>query len=458
MNRFILIFCLFWSVSSFAQNALLINPIVGDIDNPAVNIEFIHDGSNTLLVLGGSDDKIYAVDFNDSTSSNVIDWKTDQIDEIISSISSILGTSINSIDVIDMEVNPKSKSAFILVSRNNSEETFLFEARNQADIKLVDLTNVSYAHVTFSLDNNELMDMHYSSVESNLYYSQGDFSLDASVGVVKVPFEHNSTADIKGTSIFKSNWGGGYFTEAPLEKLTTIEIDGVNRMIGVTVCAPGFSIPTTEIKDATGIIQVTEDFNVNWEPPLKVVAVNQQIAGESKTFLFDLHTDRQTTNLIRIGEKYLTGNVTDINNNAHLFRNFDSSINVNIDEIDVSNLHFGYQMIAAYDSDNLLVIDDNDMLRLLDVTVGSQSTSVLEQVSIKIAASPNPVSDYINLSFDYNDDEDLFYEIYNLNGQQLKSSRYSTSRISTLDLLSGEYFFVLKNQNQVLSRTKFVKL
>ena len=65
--------------------------------------------------------------------------------------------------------------------------------------------------------------------------------------MISVPFAHNSSTVNRATSMFKSNWGGDYFTNAPLEKFDFATINGSDRLLGVTICAPGFSLETVSL-------------------------------------------------------------------------------------------------------------------------------------------------------------------------------------------------------------------
>ena len=115
---------------------------------------------------------------------------------------------------------------------------------NGADITSLNLNNVSYVTITFTTGAFEVQDIAWGN--NTLYISSGsNGALDGEVGSLSGPFAHNSSTTNRSTTMYKSNWGGGYFTNAPLEKFDFATIDNKDRLLGITICAPGFSLETT---------------------------------------------------------------------------------------------------------------------------------------------------------------------------------------------------------------------
>ena len=276
--------------------------------------------------------------------------------------------------------------------------------KNSSTISIVDLTSVTYSAVEYSDVSDYMMDVQVGSGQK-LYGSVIDDqqTLDAHVGVFEPPFAHNSLMDARPTTVFKSNWGGMYVTWAPLEQICFANVDGTERLMGVTTCAPGFSIPVSEIYSSASVLQVTEDFNVRNDPSKKVVALTHTDGTETTTYLYDLHDNWSIpSQLIRIGEKYLDGSrVTagEFNLPAQELRTFGGQVTSGLTPEEVMIVSEGYEMIAKYTNEShLMVIDDNDVLRLLDVTsptVGVDSESASEEL---FTVFPNPTTASIQIT------------------------------------------------------------
>lgn len=440
----------------FAQNSLIDGAITGSVTAPTYNFEFVYDGTDLVLVTASySTGYLYAIDFNHTTDVGVHDWESNNVPNVMENIAGILGTAKTSLSIWDMEVNPKTKAVYLLVFNSEASLTFLFEVKNPSSITMIELDDVTYSRVQYTLEGNFIHDMEWSQEENKLYYTQGDFTLDASIGYVDMPFVHNSEGSINATSVFKSNWGGGYFTNAPLEKLSVTSVNGENRILGVTTCAPGFSIPTSVVNDATEIISVTEEFNVLFDRPLQVVAVTQTSVWGTATYLFDMHEHiDEGTQILRIGEVYLTGAVTDTNGVSHLLRNGSGNVDPAYSDDEVKEMAIGYEMIAFYSNYALMVVDDNDVLRLMDVTSEYLSAEESNQLDV-FEVKPIPSSQFIRLS--YQTETSAEYQVINTQGKVVQEGIYSNNQIDIQALPQGNYIISLSENDQLIGTSKFIK-
>lgn len=457
---FYLLMASFFGASSYAQNDMLVNPQQGDLafGIAIFDFEFAYDGTDLCLVTGsGTTSKLYAIDYNHSTSENVHDWESGEVVyDILSRIATIVPYTGEQLQILDMKVNPKTKSVVLHIINDEDYKVFLAEVKNPSDISIVDLFDVSYSSMEYPTTADRLMDMEWGT-DGKMYFCTGDYTLDSDVGYIAAPFEDGAVADVVKTSVFKSNWGGGYFTNAPLERLSFTTINGVDRLVGVTTCAPGFSIPVSSLADTGTLLEVQEDFNVLQNTSMKVVTLTQPYEGGETTYLFDLHdnaTGIHNNQLIRIGEKYLDGSrpVSEINNTSELIRNLGGEINPNLDPEEAYEVGTGFKMIAKYSETQLMVVDQSDVLRLLDVT--SESLGIEDEMESNV------------LDFFYKDGQLLFendfskkafqYELTNVEGKVVSSGALNSSRIDLPNLSSGVYVFSLTNGTQLVETKKIL--
>lgn len=449
----------FFSISVLnSQNPMLSGSQTGNPLSGAAmyDIEFAYDGTNlALLVASYTTGKIYAIDYNSSSASGVHDWNTNNVPNIVASIASIVGTTANNLEISEMEVNPKTKSVFLLMHNISLNTNFLVEVKSVSDIAVVSFIGVTYAAINYTTNNNYIYDMEWGA-NNKLYYCTGDFTLDAEVAAISIPFVHNFTPVITGTSVFKSNWGGSYFTTAPLEKISFTNVDGIDRLMGVTTCSPGFSIPVIDIDNPSPVLQVTEDFDVVYNYSVKVVAVTQ--LGTS--YLFDLHLDGSSNQLIRIGEKYIDGSragLGEINNNAQEIRTTSGIITPALNMEEAKEISVGYKMMAKYSDYALMVVDENDVLRLHDVTSESLGTQPIAIPTKEILIYPSPANERIYFSEPDINFENNEYIITDMDGKCIISGRLVTDNISVSNFENGVYILTILGSDNGKYTGKFIK-
>lgn len=370
MKRLILLLFVCVGVSATAQNALLQGAVTGSIStNGIADICIVSDGTDAVLVIGGAS-SAYAVDIKDN---NPADASANTITNISSFVSSKLNPLAgNAITVQDMQVNPISKAVYILGSSGANRYIFKVE-KNGANINMVDLSNVTYSEMPWGGPFN-VNDMTYGN--GILYISTGTFSLDGSLAWIAPPFVHNSSFSKRSTTLFKSNWGGQYVTTAPLETLTFGDVDGKKRLMGVTTCAPGFSIDVANLS-GSGLLTVTEDFNIHQGQSKDVIFQHH----DGKDWLFDLHDNQ----LYRIGKKYLDGSqvlASQFDNNAVKLRDNSGGVNSSLPEDEIKLMMTNnIDAIAFWDNYKLLLLES-----------GSTGALKLSQMSIENAAGINSIS------------------------------------------------------------------
>jgi hypothetical protein len=457
-KRYILGLLCWFTSHLVAQNALLVNPFVGNpiATGEITDFELVYDGVDQVLVIGNrTSGELCAIDYNSATSAGVHDWESNQVDNVLQKVADATGNTTSNLQVRDMAVNPKTKSVVLLMFATNLATSFLVEVKSQTDLKIMDISNVSYAAMIYTQNNNYIFDIEWGD-DNRLYFCTGDYTLDAEVGAVTPPFVHTTNLASRATTVFKSNWGGSYFTEAPLERISMAKVDGVGRLMGVTTCAPGFSIPTTEIDGSSSLLTVTEDFNVRFDPSLKVVALNQEVGGTTKAVLFDLHWNAKTnaTQLISIGQKYLDDSrlaAGETNGNAQLIRTAASTITPGLSEEEAREWVTGFTMIAKYDEYRLMVIDDKGALRLMDVSttgVGIVDNNQFREMTV----FPVPANDILYVQGVSTDE--LRYTITTIDGKHIEEGSL-TGKLNTQHLANGHYLLSIKEENGKQASQRF---
>lgn len=258
-----------------------------------------NNNSVVLLAAQNSTGKIYAIDLKDNDASKAAaNTISTPVTTFSTNIAASLGIPVSSISYVNVEVNPISKAIYALVRNTQSNNQTLFKITNAGTtIEQLNVSNVSYSTINFSSTGQLINDMTWG--DNTLYFSYSHAStLDGSIATAVAPFVHNSSATSRATTVYKSNWGGNYFTSAPLESMTYGEVDGEKRLMGVTVCAPGYSFKTSEITTGSGLLQVKEYFNLNTGIAQKVFCVT----SNNTTYMIEVHEDGR---IVRVGERYL---------------------------------------------------------------------------------------------------------------------------------------------------------
>ena len=443
-------------------NSLLTNPQTGQPFSPGTSnsiggIELVSNGADVALIIAHHTNRsLYAVDINDNDPADAPANAITEIPDFKTEIEAAIGVA--NITIRNFEVNPISKSVYVLVNDGSGNRYIVVVKNNGANITSLNLTNVNYVAIAFPSTGNSydfVEDMCWGN--NTLYISLGGYWLDNFVGTVTAPFSHNSSLTNKATSMFKSNMGGGYWTGAPLEKFDFVTVNNENRLAGVTTCAPGFSLLTDSIS-GSGILQVQEHFSLNGSMPLKVIAAEQN----DTSYLFHLHMG---SNLIRIGEKYIDGSriaANQYNNNRISLREWDNNGNVvrpaNLTDADVIIYNEAFSMIAYYTNYQLLVLDNNDVLRLF--TTGTPSTTNIKSVEKEsnITVYPNPTKEWISIHYPDHLPANSKVVIYALDGKEVynKSLPAKNQQIFVNSLKKGVYLVCILNDKQKIFQERIV--
>lgn len=441
----LLSFALASVLSGQAANSLLTSPVTGTIGTSKINAMCMASNGTDVVLLLADKTSLHAIDIADNKASEATA-------NTITSIPNFVDTKLKpvaggaSLTVLDIEVNPISKAVYVLAE--SATASYVFKVRNNgANVTLLNLTSVSHSTIAWG-GTFEVNDMTWGN--KKLYASSGSFSLDGSVATIASPFVHGSSVTQKATSMFKSNWGGSYVTKAPLETMTYGLVKSKHRLMGVTTCAPGFSLDIAGLT-GTGALMVTEDFNVQYGTSEKVVFQHH----DGKDWLFDLHG----YDLYRIGESLLDGtpvSASKFNNNAVVLRSGSDPSPGIVDDV-FKKFTGSYIMISYWDDYRLLVLEYGGTLKLMQTAVTAPPLSLDHfAVENKFSIYPNPARQTLNVTMQQPAASEL--KIFTMQGKLVQTFA-ANKAITSLDisgLAAGQYVLKASTADEILGQQIFV--
>lgn len=428
-------------------NSLLKSPVTGPLGHSLLGDICIAANASDVVLLAADNSAVYAIDIDDNNPADATANTVTTIPSFVTAkLDPVAGTAVT---VKDIVVNPISKAVYVLATAGTN--SYIFKVKNNgADITLLDLSNISHSTVSWgaSLSVN---DMAWGN--NTLYVTSGSFTLNGSIGWLTAPFEHSTSFTTRATSMFKSNWGGSYFTDAPLETIDYGYVNSEHRLMGVTTCAPGFSLNTTKLT-GSGVLEVTEDFNVQYGTSEKVVFQKH----DGKNWLFDLHDN----NLYRIGEKYLDGSqVTAMkyNNSAEVLRSATGAPATGLTDAEMKKYTGTYKMISFWDDYRLLLLESGTTGALkLFQTAATIPTSIAEPgKTAQLKVFPNPAHNALQFEMPAGSNT-ASARVYGTDGRLLLTQVVSSgaAAIDISSLSKGNYLLSISANNGTEASSSFV--
>lgn len=446
----------------FSQNSLLQNPMTGALPLVGIinDIEIVSNGTDVVLIgANQTNSEFYAIDIADNDPAEAEDNGVTEILNFQALIDGATGQS--NLTIKNFEVNPITKVIYVLAMDAGQTSSYLIKIEDDgATVSVLDQSQMTYSLISWNgLIGYGVEDMTWG--DNTLFITSGSWSLDGEIATVPAPFVHNSNTTNRATSMFKSNWGGSFFTDAPLERAAFANINGESRLLGVTVCAPGFSIKTSDINGA-GVFEVDEQFNVHFNPPTKVVSQNH----DGVSYLFDLHLTNNGYSLVRIGEEFLDGTPlknNQINLNSQKLRENSGNPTAGLTEDQIKIYTGSYDQMAFWNDCNLLVLE-NDNLKLLETGSSVSCTALgVEPVSLttRVELYPNPATDNLQIEFDANDFvNEAQIVIYTTDGKEVirTSVQGNTTSLDVSKLKDGAYLVnIFNGEERVFQQQLIIK-
>jgi hypothetical protein len=416
---------------------MLKSPVSGPLGHSRIAaMAMASDGTDVVLLLADKT-SLYAIDIEDNKASEKVPNAITSIPDFVNSKLKPVAGGVT-LTVIDIEVNPISKAVYVLAE--SAGTSYVFKVKNNgATVTMVDLSKTSHSTLAWG-STFEVNDMTYGN--GKLYASSGGFSLDGSLATISSPFTHSAAVTQKATTMFKSNWGGVYSTKAPLETMTYGMVKSKHRLMGVTTCAPGFSLDIAGLS-GSGTMQVTEDFNVQFGMSEKVVFQRH----DGKDWLFDLHDNK----LYRIGETLLDGSPVTAglyNSDAVELRETTGTPKAGL-PADVFKEYAGttYTTIAYWDEFRLVVLETGGTLKMMQTAVTATPLSLDKvQTGKAISVYPNPVQNTLHI--DLNNAKETSLQVFSTEGRLVYTSKANNANatIDVSNFAAGQYVLKIASE------------
>lgn len=457
MKKNLLVFILA-SAFCFAQNSLMVSPQTGTMITSGTisNFKLISDGNSVALVAtNNASGKVFIVDINDN---NAADKAANTIattsTNVKTRISAAIGQTVTSIK--NIEVNPITNAVYIMAMVNTTP--YFLKLTNAGNtITALNFNTMPFCVLNFTNANCTFQDIAWGG--NRLFVSSTHSTLHGELGYISAPFTNNTTISKRSTTMYKSNWGNMYVTNAPLEKLNYIKINNIEYLSGTTTCAPGFSETVSSLISNSGLFTVREAFNVNFESPIKTIAIN----NGNDSYMLDLHQNWPNSNIYRIGKKFLDGTPftsNTYNNNSVVLRDNSGNPNTNLTEEEFKMFPGSFSSMAYYSTCELLTLSaDNQTLAKLSVCNAALSTMEQNIKNNTFEIFPNPASDIINISYDEKEHKNIEAEIYSYDGKLIRKQNISSQNkvIPISDIHKGNYILKVFSKSVYLHSKSFIK-
>lgn len=450
---------LFVSVLSFAQNSLMVSPQTGTMITSGTLTDFklISNGSSVAMAIThNASGKVFIVDINDS---NPADKAANTIATVSGTVRSRISAAIgqNVSRIRNIEVNPITNSVYVMAMVNTTPY-FVKLTNGGNTITALNFNSMPYCTLNFTNANCDFQDMAWG--ENKLFISSYHNTLSGEIGYLSAPFVHNTTVTKRSSTMYMSNWGGGYYTDAPLEKLNYITIGGTAFLCGVTTCAPGFSEPVSSLTGNSGLFTVRQSFNMVYDAPMKTVPMN----NGTEAYLLNLHSVSSTAGtLYRIGKRFIDGSplaTNTTNNNSVMLRDNSGNTNPTLPATDILSYPGSYSSFAAYGPCEVLALS-GDYQTLSRVSVCSVQLTIKESGSGNAGFSvyPNPATDVLNIVFPKAHHRKAKASIYSSEGRLVLSQVMDSGApsLAISGLVSGTYTLKITDGEKTVYTGSFIK-
>ena len=251
---------------------------------------------------------VFAFDFtaeNESTEDFEIN-----IYGIDDQVASILGTTKNNVEILDVAVHPKSREVYLSVARGHGLDALpaLLKVGANNQIKSLDLSNVGFTSQTLnsvpdrnknlalrgtggapptkkeiekskvSLRTLTIVDMEYHNGE---LFVAGISNEDFNSVLRRLPYPFNGKESISNIEMFHIAHDR-YETRAPIRAMVVKNIDGIDQLVAAYTCSPLVLIPVSELTDGAKVKAKTIGDMGNGQP---IDMVSYNMMGQEMLFV-----------------------------------------------------------------------------------------------------------------------------------------------------------------------------
>jgi hypothetical protein len=238
-----------------ASTPFLTNPYGFTRGNPSIgSISALGFGNDGILFIGDAKNAtVYAVQTNDTKSSNTADVTIEGIDE---KIAAALGTQKQNISITDMAVNPVSKKIYISVL--NSDGTPALVKLNGSAIEPVALKDVNFSGIALNdvvaedAKDGRGRPLRMSTISDLVFanghvYVSGLSNKEFSSTFRSIPFPFGDGQQQASLEMYHASHGR-YETTSPIRSFTINKVNGKDYLIASYTCTPLVLFPLDELK------------------------------------------------------------------------------------------------------------------------------------------------------------------------------------------------------------------
>lgn len=251
-------------------------------------------GPESILFIGDSDAaQVVAIDL--STQAKASNEKM-AIDDLEGQLSTLLGTTSDQFQVIDMAVDPANENVYIAVN-HSSGKSLLFLVNNNT-LEAVSIDHVS--HSKTALNNAvsvEAEDRRGNSLRkwaiSDLRYADGKVMVSglsnaefaSTFRALAFPF---SDQEMQSSLEIYHAAHGKYETHAPIKTFTPVTINNKQQILASYTCTPLVVFPVDDLKKGEHMKGRTVAELGNWNTPLDIIEMEK----EGKRYILMANSNR----------------------------------------------------------------------------------------------------------------------------------------------------------------------
>ncbi len=216
-------------------------------------------GPDDILFIGDSySSEVFALELGKVTSSSRS--QAFNLDDLDLRIASYLGVSVDQVTVNDLAVHPRSREAYLGVTRGHGKQAIsvLLVVNQEGDIRDIDWANLRYSSVM--LDNPPKEDLLFwktlparSLSITDIEYSNGEIfvsglsNADFASTLYRIPYPFTSEVKVNSIEIYHAVHNQNE-TRAPIRTFSVVNLEGKAHILAAYTCTPLVTIPVDDLQ------------------------------------------------------------------------------------------------------------------------------------------------------------------------------------------------------------------